>query len=83
VRPPILFLVTAFGVGLWVGLDLFRETGEGRGETWLAGLVVLAALGLAKRAPLGAAIGIMLGCPRAGDYVRGTVDCRGGPVNGR
>ncbi len=58
-RPPILFITVGFGVGLAAGLDLFRETGEGRGETWVAVLVVLAALGLARRAPLGAAIGVM------------------------
>src|SRR6266550_541602 len=58
-RPPILFITVGFGVGLAAGLDLFRETGEGRGETWVAVLVVLAALGLARRAPLGAAIGGM------------------------
>src|SRR2546429_2012443 len=58
-RPPILFITGGFGVGLAAGLDLFRETGEGRGETWVALLVVLAALGLARHAPLGAAIGVM------------------------
>src|SRR5256886_9493360 len=58
-RPPILFITVGLGVGLAAGLDLFRETGEGRGETWVALLVVLAALGLARHAPLGAAIGVM------------------------
>src|SRR5438067_4596122 len=79
-RPPILFISVGFGVGLAAGLDLCRETGEGRGETWVALLVVLAALGLARHAPLGAAIGVMsvAGMLWGGAAVReGEVTCAG------
>ena len=51
-RPPILFLAVAFGVGLWAG-------GSGVGG-WGSGLAVLVvAAGLARQAPLGAAVGVM------------------------
>src|SRR2546428_12303393 len=51
-RPPILFLAVAFGVGLWAG-------GSGVGG-WGSGLAVLVvAAGLAREAPLGAAVGVM------------------------
>src|SRR5712671_5885181 len=49
-RPPILFLTVAFGVGLWAGLDPFVFPGRALpgGAAWIA-----------RRAPLGAAVGIM------------------------
>src|SRR5207302_9690885 len=51
-RPPILCLATAFGVGLWAG-------GSGVGA-WGAGLAVWAvAAWLARQAPLGAAVGVV------------------------
>ena len=53
-RPPILFLTIAFGAGLFLG-----ETGKGKGETYVAVPVVLAALVVARRAPVGAATGVM------------------------
>src|SRR2546429_8383636 len=55
VRPPILFLTIAFGVGLYAGLDLFAV----RGALYAVAPVLVAALWLARRAPLGAAGGIM------------------------
>ncbi len=55
-RPPILFLSIAFGAGLWGGLDAFLV----RGVWYVVVLVLAAALVLAKRAPLGAAVGVML-----------------------
>src|SRR2546423_8147347 len=54
-RPPILFLTVAFGVGLAAGLDLFAV----RGALYAVAPVVGAALWLARRAPLGAAIGVI------------------------
>ena len=54
-RPPILFLSIAFGVGLYAGLDLFAM----RGALYAVAPVLVAALLLARRAPLGAAVGIM------------------------
>src|SRR5205809_2487701 len=54
-RPPILFLAIAFGAGLYAGLDVF----VGRGA-WYAVVPVLGtALLVARRAPLGAALGVM------------------------
>src|SRR5213080_4327100 len=61
-RPPILFLTVAFGVGLWAGLDPFVFPGRALpgGSLWVVALPVLAvAAWLARRAPLGAAVGIM------------------------
>src|SRR5258706_7573 len=56
-RPPILFLTVAFGVGLWAGLDPFVFPGA---ALWGVAVPLLAASGwLARRAPLGAAVGIM------------------------
>src|SRR5213080_4832663 len=56
-RPPILFLTVAFGVGLWAGLDPFVFAGA---ALWgVALLLIAAAACLAARAPLGAAVGIM------------------------
>src|SRR2546425_4901565 len=61
-RPPILFLTVAFGVGLWAGLDPFVFPGRALpgGALWIVALPVVAlAAWLARRAPLGAAVGIM------------------------
>src|SRR6266481_1717361 len=60
-RPPILFLTVAFGVGLWAGLDPFVFPGRALpgGAVWFVALPVVAlAAWLARRAPLGAAVGI-------------------------
>src|SRR2546423_15118002 len=54
-RPPILFLTIAFGAGLYAGLDVFAV----RGALYAVAPVLVAALWLARRAPLGAALGIM------------------------
>src|SRR2546423_13511328 len=54
-RPPILFLTVAFGVGLYAGLDLSTA----RGALYAVAPVLGAALWLARRAPLGAAVGVM------------------------
>src|SRR5256884_4304153 len=51
-RPPILVITVAFGVGLWAGGSELGGWGSG-----LAVLVVAA--GLARQAPLGAAVGVM------------------------
>src|SRR5438094_6738748 len=53
-RPPILFITVAFAFGLFLG-----EGGTGKGEGYVAALVLVAAFFLARRAPLGAAIGVM------------------------
>src|SRR5947209_5914978 len=54
-RPPILFLTIAFGAGLYAGLDLFVVRGA-----WYAVVPVLGtALLVARRAPLGTALGVM------------------------
>src|SRR5437870_597555 len=54
-RPPILYLTIAFGVGLAAGLDLFLVRGA-----WYVLIPVLGtALLLARNAPLGAALGVM------------------------
>src|SRR6266513_3082175 len=56
-RPPILFLTVAFGVGLWLGLDPFAFPD---GILWGAVLPLAAAsVWLASRAPVGAAVGVM------------------------
>src|SRR5437762_5029766 len=56
-RPPILFLTVAFGVGLWAGLDPFVFASA---ALWGVALPLIAAAAcLAARAPLGAAVGIM------------------------
>ncbi len=54
-RPPILFLAIAFGVGLAAGLDPFLV----RGAWYVVVPVLGAALLVVRRAPLGAAVGIM------------------------
>src|SRR5439155_14685299 len=53
-RPPILFITGAFGFGLFLG-----EGGTGKGEGYVAALVLNVTCYLARRAPLGAAIGVM------------------------
>src|SRR5437773_11405622 len=54
-RPPILFLTIAFGAGLYAGLDVFVVRGA-----WYAVVPVLGtALLVARRAPLGAGLGVM------------------------
>jgi len=56
-RPPILFLAVAFGVGLWAGLDPFVFSGA---ALWGVAVSLVATSGwLAARAPLGGAVGIM------------------------
>ena len=56
-RPPILFLTVACGVGLWAGLDPFAFPGA---ALWgVAASLVAASAWLATRAPLGAAVGLM------------------------
>src|SRR5438309_1596248 len=56
-RPPILILTAAFGVGVWAGLDPFAFPGV---ALWGVALPLLAAAAWrAPRAPLGAAVGIM------------------------
>src|SRR2546421_2369931 len=54
-RPPILFLTIAFGAGLFAGLDVFAV----RGALYAVAPVLVAALWLARRAPLAAAVGTM------------------------
>src|SRR5437660_6162366 len=54
-RPPILFLAIAFGVGVYAGLESFL----GRGTWYVVVPVLGTALALARTAPLGAALGIM------------------------
>src|SRR5438094_51177 len=56
-RPPILFLTVAFGVGLWAGLVHFVLPGA---ALWGVAVSLVATSGwLAARAPLGAAVGMM------------------------
>ncbi len=56
-RPPILYLTVAFGVGLGAGLDPVVFPGA---VLWGVVLPLIAAAAcLAARAPLGAAVGIM------------------------
>ena len=55
-RPPILWISVAFGLGLWAGLQEYAVRGA-----LCAGLpVLLGAVALQRRAPLGAACGVML-----------------------
>src|SRR6266480_4397340 len=54
-RPPILVLTIAFAAGLYAGLDLFVL----RGAWYVVVPVLGTALLLARRAPLGAALGVM------------------------
>ena len=60
-RPPILFLTVAFAVGLWMGLASAALPGgalPGEAFPIVALPVLLASILVARRAPLGAAIGI-------------------------
>src|SRR2546422_10709086 len=54
-RPPILWISVAFGAGLWTGLDAFQV----RGAWYGVAPVLVGAAALHRRAPLGAALGIM------------------------
>ena len=55
-RPPILYLTVAFGAGLFAGLNPCVVCGA-----WYVGLPVLTGVALLyRRAPLGAALGVML-----------------------
>ncbi|HYU91178.1 MAG TPA: hypothetical protein VE966_12080, partial [Gemmatimonadales bacterium] len=54
-RPPILFLTIAFGIGLHGGLTVL----VGRGAWYVVAPLLVAATLLHRRAPLGAAVGIM------------------------
>src|SRR2546426_2499329 len=54
-RPPILWISVAFGAGLWTGLDAFQV----RGAWYVVAPVLVGAAALHRRAPLGAALGIM------------------------
>src|SRR5437773_1564251 len=54
-RPPILWISVAFGAGLWTGLDAFQV----RGAWYVGAPVLVGAAALHRRAPLGAALGIM------------------------
>ncbi len=55
-RPPILWISVAFGAGLYAGLDAFVA----RGAWYVVAPVLVGAALLGRRAPLGAAVGIML-----------------------
>jgi competence protein ComEC len=57
-RPPILFLAIGFAVGLWMGLGSGAAF-PGEAFPIVALPVLLASILVARRAPLGAAIGIM------------------------
>src|SRR5690349_22014989 len=57
-RPPILFLAIGFAVGLWMGLGS-GAVFPGEAFPIVALPVLLASILVARRAPLGAAIGIM------------------------
>src|SRR6059036_3230527 len=54
-RPPILWISVAFGAGLWTGLDAFQV----RGAWYVVAPVLVGAAALHRRAPPGAALGIM------------------------
>ena len=55
-RPPILWITVAFGLGLWAGLQEYAV----RGALCVGLPVLLGAVALQRRAPLGAACGVML-----------------------
>jgi len=57
VRPPIVWIAVAFGAGLWVGLSFFGAWGLGG---WVGLPVLAGGLLVERRAPLGAATGVML-----------------------
>src|SRR2546422_4736211 len=56
-QPPLLWISVAFGAGLWAGLGALGAWGVGMWGVAVGGLVV--ALGVARQAPVGAAIGLM------------------------
>src|SRR6266704_3475303 len=58
-KPPVMWLAIAFGVGLWAGLVAFRDAGSGMRDAWVLVPVFAVALVLGRRAPLGAAVGVM------------------------
>src|SRR2546428_7632542 len=81
-RPPILWISVAFGAGLWTGLDAFQV----RGAWYVVAPVLVGAAALHRRAPLGAALGIMAaaGGLWGGGGGRGRGDsCAGGWGQGR
>src|SRR6266576_54672 len=53
-RPPILFITIGFAIGLVLG-----EGGRGTGDGYLVAPILATALLFARRAPLGAAVGVM------------------------
>src|SRR6266699_6130163 len=53
-RPPILFITIGFAIGIVLG-----EGGRGTGDVYLVAPILATALLLARRAPLGAAVGVM------------------------
>ena len=56
-RPPLLWISVAFGAGLWAGLGFLGAWGVG---TWgVVATVLVVARGVARQAPVGAAIGLM------------------------
>lgn len=55
-RPPILFVTIGFALGLWGGLDASAV----RGAWYVVAPVLVGAAVLHRKAPLGAAIGVML-----------------------
>ncbi len=57
-RPPILWIALGFGTGLWIGLDGSRSAGIGTWGAVVPTVLLAAALLLARRAPVGAAVGI-------------------------
>src|SRR6266566_8351821 len=58
-KPPVMWLAIAFGVGLWAGLVVFRDAGSGMRDAWVLVPVFAVALVLWRQAPLGAAMGVM------------------------
>lgn len=58
-RPPILWIAFAFGLGLAAGLLFFGDGGSGTGAGFVLLPVLVAALAIHRRAPLGAAVGVM------------------------
>jgi hypothetical protein len=55
-RPPILYLTVAFGAGLCTAVNAYAV----RGAPFAGLLVLVGAAVLWRRAPLGAALGVML-----------------------
>src|SRR2546425_6858773 len=81
-RPPILWISVAFGAGLWTGLDAFQV----RGAWYVVAPVLVGAAALHRRAPLGAALGIMAAAGvlwGGGAGGEGGDSCAGGWSRGR